>query len=375
MDARYLQLTGAWLKVSATKTSAEVLRIGGPTPDGKVPVIWGRSEAVMMQLKPLSSGVLGVDVDWEKFGHPEWNVRCKLRAQAGHEVAAAEFLLREADGVLIEKGCQVWQRLPEFLTHEQLESFRKTGFLVLRRAVPPDLVKRAQRAILADLRDTYRPEDLDMMSAQSFCRELQRDDGGVLSDLMQCSILMRAVESLVGPAPWGKGHMPQVAVRFPEDPRFDGLPGTTTWPHIDGVPTASNGVGQFSPFTALVGVALSDQLEDFEGNLVVYPGSHQQGCSSFQRQREASGTLWPSGNAALVPEGGIDGIAPLQLHLHAGDAVIAHYLLAHCVAEHRGSDIRINAYWRFTHQAHKRDLDQGRQDFVCDLWSGFDAVW
>ena len=52
----------------------------------------------------------------------------------------------------------------------------------------------------------------------------------------------------------------KVAIRFPSDPRSDFKPPSQSGAHIDGVPTATNGVTEFSPFTALVGVALSDQV-------------------------------------------------------------------------------------------------------------------
>ena len=67
--------------------------------------------------------------------------------------------------------------------------------------------------------------------------------------------------------------------------------------------------------------------------------------------------------------------APLQLHLNAGDVVILHYLLIHCVADNRGSDIRINCYWRMRHQElSDADGESVKKEHVTQLWKGFDTI-
>ena len=77
---------------------------------------------------------------------------------------------------------------------------------------------------------------------------------------------------------------------------------------------------------------------------------------------------------------------PVHLHMKAGDAVIAHYLLVHGVAENRSDALRINAYWRVRHVDHvhrstahsKTETSPGTEEpglaFVTAEWSGFDSL-
>jgi hypothetical protein len=95
--------------------------------------------------------------------------------------------------------------------------------------------------------------------------------------------------------------------------------------HIDGIPTATNGVTRYCPFTMLAGVALSDQAADFEGNLVVYPGSHRKVCDGFGKVFAETNTIWApeERNPQYFPPGGVDGIVPKQLHLRVCEPNIA----------------------------------------------------
>lgn len=173
---------------------------------------------------------------------------------------------------------------------------------------------------------------------------------------------------------------PQVAIRFPDAPTRDPTP--LRGQHIDGLATAHNGLkgDDVHSFTALVGVALTDQADEFTGNLTVWPGSHVRCCAAFGRQWKEQEVLGvPEEHRKLGPGHGagwtegmfpdaISGIEPRQLRLRAGDAIVAHYQLVHAVAANCGSDVRINLYWRARHVGHHNHRS------LFDLWSGFDGM-
>jgi hypothetical protein len=161
------------------------------------------------------------------------------------------------------------------LTTEQSESFHVNGFLILKRAVDIEFVKHAKRAIFADLGSSGIPPGLiGQYKAQTWVPNLRADDirSQILIDVFRHSALVPAISSLViDPSPYL--GTPQVALVFPKlhGPRELGVGA-----HIDGIPTPTNGLqyGKIHGFTSLIGIALSEQREDFCGNLVVYPGHH-----------------------------------------------------------------------------------------------------
>jgi hypothetical protein len=73
-------------------------------------------------------------------------------------------------------------------------------------------------------------------------------------------------------------HVPQVALIFPSIPSNDPSHWMVSknYAHIDGVSTPTNGVepGRLHSFSLLVGIALTNQQDDYCGNLTVFPGSH-----------------------------------------------------------------------------------------------------
>ena len=365
--ASLTRLEGIWVKIGHSST----LRIGRIKSDGKVKVQWCNRTSKIAQTTDGTS----IKINWDDVaGHREWN-------QGGENFS--NFVLQPND-TLLEKGHHSWRRVQHFHSHQDIEFFKQHGYLILRKAIPPKIVKRARRAIFADIKNHYvgatqDPEGYRKMAAQTFATALREDDGGTLSDLMSCSVMGQAAEALVGRIV-PRERPPQVAIRFPQDPRQDATPPGYSGPHIDGVPTSTNGVTSFSPFTCLVGCALSDQEDDFEGNLTVYPGSHQQTCLSFHQNMAVNQCLWAPDNQSMFPQYGGDVAelnehhAPLQLHLNAGDVVILHYLLIHCVADNRGSDIRINCYWRMRHQELSDADEESVKKHVTQLWNGFDAI-
>ena len=82
--------------------------------------------------------------------------------------------------------------------------------------------------------------------------------------------------------------MPQVALIFPSIPSNDPSNWTVSknYAHIDGVSTPTNGVapGKLHSFSLLVGIALTNQQDDYCGNLTVFPGSHCKVCENLNYQ-------------------------------------------------------------------------------------------
>ena len=150
-------------------------------------------------------------------------------------------------------------------------------------------------------------------------------------------------------------------------------------------------------FTALVGVALSDQTEEGAGNLGVLAGAHHHMERFFQMQRARGGPLGPDGPdwprvdhaapngcglqlepypdavRAALSEGAAqtaDGKLwpkPTFLKLAPGDAVIALHLLPHCGTRVEGPDPRLMAYFRVTSSARSEENRNVYPDVLLSL--------
>lgn len=170
-------------------------------------------------------------------------------------------------------------------------------------------------------------------------------------------------------------HQAQVALRHPEIESISmftrflgsgsrGPLGGTRW-HVDGLAQ-----GKHSPFALLIGVALSDQLQEYSGNLCVFPGSHHTLQSfvqafvenGFQTTGQAQGGEGPQHFEAwhdkpILPE-------PTQLLLKAGDVVLCHQKLAHRGGPNFSQDTRKMIYFRVHH---REQVEHGDRT-LHDLW-------
>src|SRR5262249_54670697 len=137
---------------------------------------------------------------------------------------------------------------------------------------------------------------------------------------------LEIAESLVGqrldPPPSA-----QITLRFPvargDAPDLYGA-------HLDGIPTAFNGVptdGQIHSFTMLAGVFLSDCPPGEHGNFTVWPRTHLE---TARWLREHGTTVTDSDAFTLAIRDLADATSqPEPLAVNAGDLVLAHYLLLH----------------------------------------------
>ena len=241
---------------------------------------------------------------------------------------------------------------------EERRALVADGYVVLPAVVPREQALAALAAINASLGEDGIPKDeLARMRAQTFCPDLV--SAPPILELFRGTALAEIAEAALGT---GKVRAPtaaQIALRFPS-PR---APRKEPRPHIDGMPQAQNGVapGTIYHFTALAGVFLSDASEPDEGNFTVWPGTHRALADHFA----AHGTdelLERFPPIALPP--------PRQLTVRAGDAVLAHYLLAHSVAPNLGPHIRYAVFFRLFHEDH----DPASNAAMVDLWHEWEGL-
>lgn len=238
------------------------------------------------------------------------------------------------------------------LTAEQKRAFVEQGFIKLPGAVSAELVARARRAINGYIGDKgIDPTELTKYRVQSYCPGLGGDP--IITDLYNATPIRQIAESLIGSVrPVGGG---QIALRFPS-PDFAATP-KVSGPHIDGMYSPTNGVkeGTIGNFTALVGVFLSDLPEPFAGNFAVWPGSHTLHEGYFRERG---------------PQSLLEGMPPITLPTpeqftgQAGDAVIAHYLLGHSIANNLSPNVRYAIFFRLTHTDH----EQLKWESMTDAW-------
>jgi Phytanoyl-CoA dioxygenase (PhyH) len=230
-------------------------------------------------------------------------------------------------------------------------AMRDDGFALFPGLVPRPLVDAALRAINTSLgHEGMAKDDLPRFRARTFTPELCATPP--ILDLFTASPLRTVAEAAIGP---GNLRLPgegQVALRFPT-----AGPGSSAVPHIDGVASPGNGVppGTLFHFTALAAVFLSDVDGDDRGNFTVWPGSHR-------RLEEHFRTHGPTSIVERFPDLPLG--PPRQIRARAGDAVLAHYALAHGIAPNLGPHVRYAVFFRLYHTTH----DQHGSQPLTDLW-------
>ena len=235
------------------------------------------------------------------------------------------------------------------LTQVQKNELIENGFVIIPQAVPQLMTDRALRAINKSLGEGIDPAQLPKMRAQSYCPEL--GDDPVVVDLFQKTPLQDLTESLLGEGNAQSNHA-QIALRFPiaQDP-----PRAPGW-HIDGIPTATNGVapGALASFTMLVSVLLSDVPHENMGNFTVWPGSHRV-LETYCREHGADSILTERPKLEMAPQ---------QIIGRKGDAVICHFQLGHGIAPNVSPHIRYALFFRMKHPQH----ESRKAETLSNLW-------
>ena len=242
------------------------------------------------------------------------------------------------------------------LTDEQRRELREDGYLLLPGAVSRDRTEAALRAINHSLgSEGMAPEALPGYRARTYTPELTT--APAILDLYAQTAVAALAEAAIGVGMVKPPSEGQIALRFPT-PTGAG----PAVPHIDGISTPANGVppGTLWHFTALAGVFLSDVDEADRGNFTVWPGSHEV-MADHLRMHGVNAVV---DHFPPLPLG-----QPRAICARAGDALLAHYLLAHGVSPNQGPHVRYAAFFRLFHRQH---ADFGTRPLVEPWleWSG-----
>jgi hypothetical protein len=224
---------------------------------------------------------------------------------------------------------------------DQRRALREEGYALFPGAVATDLREAALRAINGSIGNEGLPRDrLPGFRARTFTPELVASPAIV--DLYARSPLSALAQSVIGQGRVKAPGEGQIALRFPTPG-----PASPAVPHIDGIFTPGNGVppGTLNHFTALAGVFLSDVAEVDRGNLTVWPGSHL--LLADHLRSHGVGAVVDRYPDLPLP-------APRPILARAGDAILAHYQLAHGIAANLGPHIRYAVFFRLFHLEHAR---------------------
>jgi hypothetical protein len=285
------------------------------------------------------------------------------------------------------------------LSGVQRARFREEGFVTVAGAVGPALVASALRDVNTALFRAARV-GVDLLTGGTEGAPAAPEKGGMvafndgtagqsiqfsttpaLMDLLFCSGAWTLAQQLLGRSKVARPRDVQVAVRPPEpalllkDPpralfRNGVVDDGKRW-HLDGMTKP----GQHSPFSVLLGVALSDQnAGNLCGNLVVFPGSHlslqpllaeklKNGACSKEGFFPAGEMPWPS-----KPDLG----SGCALQMAAGDVVICHQKLAHRGGANGSAHMRYMAFFRLSHVRHDDFASSGAT--VNDIWCEFEGL-
>ncbi len=132
-------------------------------------------------------------------------------------------------------------------------------------------------------------------------------------------------------------------------------------PHIDACdPTG----GAPRTFTLLAAVFLTDQTGPHQGNLWIWPGTHQVHAAFFARSGPEAFNAAHGYPPIPVPK-------PVQIQGQAGDVLFAHYLLGHNIGGNYQSDqTRGELYWRLRAPGHAERW----ADCLADAWLEYPAL-
>ena len=244
------------------------------------------------------------------------------------------------------------------LTPQEKERLRTDGWVRVPGVIPLRAIDAALRAVNAWMGRGLPPGEMETYSSQSFCPEMRGDP--VFVDLLERTPAIALVESALGRNAVVRGHRAQIALRFPLPA---GTPKKDPEPHLDGIPTPTNGVapGRVHNFAALLGLYLEDVDREWAGNFTVWPGTHLSHAEWFREHG-------PESLLSKMPA--IDRGAPHQVLAKAGDVFLCHYLLGHTAAENHSPRTRYAVFFRLQHRDHRA---LGHRP-MADPWLGWDGM-
>ena len=285
------------------------------------------------------------------------------------------------------------------LSTEQKASIVRDGFVIVREVIPLDWIETAkslieermpvnERRILAPAELATHP-DVIRLFRESPMADIMREAMGPFPDVVSCQIAVTPPHdtlrgtpfphvdgSWAGPIPTKAEEIEPIRGRpidpvpyFGENDEKRGTNDGLLWQD----PDRRISLGSY---TALVGIALNDQLEPGNGQFGVLKGMHEVVEESFREQRDSRSVIGPEGLGwprIRIDEDGkpyLNGL-PQKVRdivyadsnkeseyenwpwpeltpvcLGAGDAVIALHSCPHTATPNFGSDPRMNLYFR-----------------------------
>jgi len=153
---------------------------------------------------------------------------------------------------------------PSTLTQEQIETFHREGFIVLKDAIPYEMIEQAKEKISEGLEAGVDRKKVLGMERQRWTKEYRT--AGEIKQLINATSLLKSCEVLMDGAPVVEPPEAQIAIRKPMPGKDFAL--ELDW-HIDAYEKITA-----ARFGVLVVIALSDWTHDDMGNFTVYPSSH-----------------------------------------------------------------------------------------------------
>jgi hypothetical protein len=147
--------------------------------------------------------------------------------------------------------------------------------------------------------------------------------------------------------------------------KYDAI-GGQSW-HVDGL-----GRGYWGTFSLLIGIPLSDQFEEYSGNLCLHDGSHVL-LQPYMREYAAKWNSAESFDEKFALQRSVKKPLleePTQVIASRGDVVIALHKVAHLGGPNYSNDIRKMLYFRVSHQRH----GELRLDALDDLWIEYEGM-
>jgi len=235
------------------------------------------------------------------------------------------------------------------ITPEQMRSFAERGYVVVRNAVPKELIEAASREV-DDL--IQRDPPPSGHRGFHFYWGSPSSDTDPLLALLQASSAVELATSLVSPLKLAKPDQLQISLNIPV---WNHRPGG---PHLDG-PTPPEPSGRPGTFTMLAGIFLTDQAAVDMGNLWVWPGSHHA-AAAYLRERGPDAIFEIAHpNYPMAP--------PEQITGRAGDLYLGHYLLGHNMGGNTSALTRRVVYFRLQTEGHRLRWRQCVQDPLLEF--------
>jgi hypothetical protein len=235
-------------------------------------------------------------------------------------------------------------------------TFREQGYLVVPGVLSEDQIATGRKMVAAAL-EKQPPEPGHVGS--HFVWPRFKDGPHPLLDFYSETVAPLAAELVRPELGVDEPDFAQIATTIPP---WSHRPGG---PHVDGVnPLGPDGTPY--TFSLLAGIWLTDQLEEYHGNLHVWPGTHRR-FGEYLAEHGADALAELSKDTTGAPYPKIELGEQVQASGPAGSVLFAQYLLGHNIGGNTGPERRETIYYRLQAHGHR---DRWR-DVVVDPLSEF----